>query len=232
MAVGKKDELLRTYSMRLIATVMTLALVMLFAQPAAAQDDFEFVDILEVGFYGGIGIPLGGITEFSDSVGATLGASVGIDIGYFLKPNMVLGFSFIYTRMGHEDIQNLEDKGLYHRLFNPNVYLKYYFQGESSIEPYVKAHFGIEHPRFTTFARHQDGDRFREISYGGAWALGIGAGLFYFTSDWGGLFVEGNYHYAFSKDNTSQYGLDELTFGENVSVIDIHAGVRVLFGKD
>jgi hypothetical protein len=217
--------------MKWIATVMALALVVMLSQPAAAQDDYEFVDILEINFYGGLGIPVGGIADYQDSLGAKIGPSVGIDIGYFLKPNVVLGFSFMYTQMGHDDIAILEDQGLHHKLYNPNVYLKYYFQGESSLEPYLKAHFGIDHPKFTTFALHQDGDRYRELSFGGSWALGFGGGLFYFTSDWGGLFIEGNYHYVFSEDNTEDYGLEEITFGENVSTIDLHAGIRILFGE-
>lgn len=217
--------------MKWIATVMALALVVMLSQPAAAQDDYEFVDILEVNFYGGIGIPVGGIADFQDSLGASIGASVGLDIGYFLKSNIVLGFSFMYTRMGHDDIAVLEDEGLYHRLYNPNIYLKYYFQGESNLEPYLKAHVGLEHPKFTTFAKHQEGDRFRELSYGAAFAFGFGAGLFYFTSDWGGVFIEGNYHYAFTEDNTKEFGLEEITFGENLSTIDLHAGLRILFGE-
>ncbi len=196
---------------------------------AVAQDEEEEKDFMEMNLYGGLGIPAGGISSWQDTLGAKTGFGFGLDLGYFLKPNMVIGLNIVYSQFGID----AEDEAaeLHHRLYNPNFYLKYYFQGESNFEPYIKAHVGVENPKFTTFVGNFAGNRYREKTYDPALAFGFGAGVFYYTADFSGLFLEVNYHHALTEDSKAEYGGEEYLFGENLGLVDVHAGVRILIGS-
>ncbi len=212
---------------RLILSVLLLLLVM--QGTAVAQEELEEHDILEVGLYGGLGIPVGGITDWGDSLGAEIGWSLGFDVGYFLSNQWVLGFTFMYTEFKISEIELLANSGQHHRLYDPNVYIKYYFPSETNWAPYLKGHVGRNHVKFST--RYYDiEDGYREFSYGPGMAFGVGAGLFYYTSDFGGLFLEANYQYLLSKDLEKRFGGKTYVFGENISTVDIHGGIRVLIG--
>jgi len=217
--------------MKKLAALLALLILTGVGSSALAQDDYK--DVLEFSVYGGLGVPFGSVKDWQDSVGAKVGLSVGAEFGYFVKPNIIVGVSFLYTSLGHEDLPVLDDKGMSLRLYNPNVYVKYIFQTESNFEPYVKAHVGLEFPKFPTFVENDEGDRWRQLSYGPCLATGIGAGLFYYTSDWGGLFLEGNYHYAFTDGFEAEYegGASKYEFKDNLNTLDLHAGVRILFGS-
>ena len=196
---------------------------------ALAQDEEEEKDFMEMNFYGGLGIPAGGISDWHDTLGAKTGFSMGIDLGYFLKPNLVIGVNMVYSQFSIDAEDEASE--LHHRLYNPNAYIKYYFQGESNLEPYIKAHIGLENPKFTTFVGNFAGNRYREKTYDPSLAFGFGAGVFYYTADFSGLFLEVNYHHALTEDSKAEYGGQEYTFGENLGIVDIHAGVRILIGS-
>lgn len=207
-----------------------LALILVFAinTVAFAQEDDEERDLLEICFYGGLGSPMGGLTDWHDSLGAKMGWSLGLDLGYFMKPNLVVGVNFQYTQFGIDGPDNLE--GSSHRLYNPNLYAKYFFTGESDFEPYIKGHVGLENPKFTTSLEAQS--KYRAISYDASLAVGLGVGLFYYRTDYSGLFIEVNYNYADTKGVERDFGGRTLSFEETVGVLDIHAGVRVLVGSE
>jgi len=59
---------------------------------------------------------------------------------------------------------------------------------------------------------------------------GIGAGLFVFTTDFSGLYVEANYLRAESSGSKADYNGTEYSFNSDLSQIDIHAGIRILVG--
>jgi outer membrane protein W len=199
---------------------------------ASAQDDVVW-DVAEVCFHGGLGIPAGGIGDFHDSLGATTGWSVGLDIGYFLRYNMVIGFSFKYTQLGIDPDMGIDAasqvENEHHRLYTPSLYLKYYFYGESNFEPYLKGHVGVENPKFYT-DRNKPTRKFMAVSYDPSLALGFGAGLFYYTSDFSGLYLEANYHWANTKEASRDYPSESVVFGDNLGLLDIHGGVRILIG--
>ena len=204
--------------------------LLLISGTARAQDEDFFVkDVLEVNFYGGAGIPSGSLSDFSGSLGAETGFNYGLDIGYFLTNDLVFGFNFSYTQFS---IKNSDGTGnLNHKLYSPNLYLKYYFTGESDFIPYLKGSAGLEFAKFTTFVDNPAGRRYREISYDPVLAYGAGAGLFYFVSDFSGLFLEANYRAAVSAaEAEATYQDDIYLFGSELSRIDIHAGVRILIG--
>lgn len=223
----KKTALaLRIGVMRKNSLIVAIVVLLLANVSVLAQDEEER-DVLETCFYGGLGFPSGGASDFGDSLGAKMGWNLGIDIGYFFTNNVVLGFNFSFTQFGIEENDLLE--GSYHRLYNPNLYLKYYFKGESNWEPYIKAHIGVENPKFTTLLKYPA--KFQSTSYDPSLAYGLGAGLFYYSADYSGIFLEVNYHMANTKDAERVYDEETLVFGDNMGVLDIHAGVRVLVGS-
>jgi hypothetical protein len=203
-----------------------------------AQDEER--DIVEMGFFGGLGIPGSGLTDWKTGsyewVPKT-GFDVGLEAGYFLRSNLVVGLNFIYTQFPVDtDTQFPNDtsgemSGHQHRLYNPNLYVKFLFEGESNWTLYVKGHVGLENPKFSTFVENPKGNRFRELSYNPAVATGLGVGLIYYTGYYGGVFIEANYHQAFTKNAEATYQDEPYEFGENLGMFDIHAGIRILFSS-
>lgn len=211
--------------------ILSALLLIVLNFSAWAQEEVAR-DVLELNFYGGLGIPTGDFSNWHDSLGGKTGYIVGIDVGYFVTPQLVAGINFKYSQYSIDNSPT--DKaadGLNHRLYNPNLYLKYYFPSQSNWSPYIKAHVGIENPKFTTFVINPNGNRYRQESYDPAFAIGGGAGLFYYTSDYSGIFLETNYHYASTSDVTADYLGRTYKFDGNISVVDIHAGVRILIDK-
>ena len=215
--------------MRKLSILLVVFLLLTVCSAVMAQDEDEEKDILEVCLIGGLAVPSGGISDFGDSLGAKTGWKIGLDLGYFLKSNVVIGFNFGYSRFGIDADDDAST--MHHHLYNPNVYAKYLFEGESNLVPYVRAHFGLENPKFATFVEHEAGNRYREKSYDPSIAYGIGAGLFYYTADYSGLYLEAVYHAAQTKSSTTSYGGKDYEFGESLGVINIQAGVRVLVGS-
>lgn len=219
--------------MKLLSSVLGLFLVVGLTLAANAQDDVtEEQDVLEVSLYGGGFIPSGGVTEFGDSLGAKAGWQVGLDVGYFLQPEWVIGINLVYSQLGIDasDPNNTQ----HHRLYNPMIYVTRYFWGEGNLVPYVKGKAGLYNAKFSTAVTNGDGTnlRYRELSYGPAVAIGGAVGVFYYTSDYSGLFAEAGYQTAFTKNVSKDFGGIEYTFGETTSIIDLHAGIRVFFGSD
>jgi len=210
----------------------------------AAQEEEEVEkDFMEVAVYGGGALPLGGLSDWGmsnestgmEKLGTEFGFNVGIDVGHFLTPDLVLGLTLTYSQFAI-DSDSAAVASMQHRLISPAAYLKYYFVGESNFMPYVKAHAGVDVAKYTTRVYDtQIGTgayKYRELAYQPAFAFGLGGGLFYYTSDYGGLYAEANYHMALSKNATKDYGNIEYTFGETISVVDVHAGIKVFFGGD
>lgn len=206
-----------------LAVLFTAALASL----AGAQEQEGYVkDLMEVSFFGGGGVPSGNIKEFSDSIGAKTGYNFGFDAGFFITKSWVAGLNFTYTALKVDEGVNAT--GLRHKLYSPNLYLKYYFTNQSNFVPYLKAQGGIAFPKFTTLVANSSGQRYREMSYDAVFSYGAGAGLFFFTTDFSGLFIEGNYYGAASNDTKANYQGTEYSFGSDLNMIDIHAGIRIL----
>ena len=212
--------------------ILALAGLLFSATNLMAQDyEEEERDVLELSFYSGLGVPMGGLTDWSDSLGAKSNILFGIDFGYFLTSDMVLGFNFTYAGYGIDgpvDLPNMK-----HRFYNPALYLKYYFWGEGDLVPYVKGSLGIDNAKFATGLVREDESvasaRYRELSYDPALSFGLTAGVFYYTSDYSGLFLDATYHNGFTKDASKTYGGVEYKFDETASILEIHAGINVYF---
>ena len=215
-------------------SILIAVLVLLTVNLTVLAQDEER-DVVEMGFFGGLGIPGSGLTDWKTGDyerAAKTGFDLGMDVGYFLRPNLVVGLNFVYTQF---PIDTGDKKSSHnHRLYNPNFYVKFLFEGESNWTPYVKGHVGLENPKFSTFAQDEAGEgesRFRELSYDPAIAFGLGAGLIYYTAYYSGVFIEANYHQAFSKNAEATYQDDLYEFGEDLGTFDIHFGIRILFSS-
>ncbi len=232
--------------MRKTSIVAAAFVLLILSGSVFAQEEWEGRDVLEVAIFGGVGVPSGGITDwttggqtFAETTTrkAKTGLDLGIDIGYYLKPNVNIGLNFMYTQFDAEAPTGITiAEGLdkqKHRLYNPNVYLKYNFEGESNFVPFLKAHVGLDNPKFSTWVLdHNDNSRkFRELSYDPAFAFGASAGLFYYTADFSGVFVEAGYHMGMTDKVKATYQGDEYEFGENTGVIWINAGIKLIVGS-
>lgn len=220
--------------MRKLVFIVTGLLVLIFSSVCFAQDEQE-KDFLEASIFGGLAAPTGGISNWSDSLGAKRGFTTGIEIGYFLTPRMVLGLTFSYSQfsINATGAGSEEASQRHHRLYNPAIYGKYYFFSESHFAPYFKAQAGVDNPKFVTsvYDMPSIAPKYREMSYDPAFAIGGGAGLFYYTSDVSGFFIEANLHHAFSADAKGTYQDRAYRFGEASTLFDLHAGLAVFFGS-
>ena len=229
--------------MKRFSLLLAVLMVAVGCFPVAAQEAEEesVKDFMEVGIFGGGSLPMGGLSDWSittdgfgtERIGAKFGFNVGFDVGHFLTSNLVVGVTMNYAQFGI-DSDVAAAAAMSHKLISPAAYLKYYFQGESNLVPYIKGHAGVDVVKFAT--RVYDGNvgayQYRELSYHPAFAFGVGGGLFYYTFDYGGLYAEANYHMALTKDVEGDYGDIAYTFGETAGVLDIHAGIKVFFGGD
>jgi len=212
-------------------SLVNLALVILLmcsVTTVAQEYEDEERDFLELSFYGGAALPSGGLSDWNDSLGAKTGMEFGVDVGYFLTSNLVLGLNFTYAKFAVDN--DNEASELNHHLYNPALYLKYYFFGDGNFVPYLKGHVGVDNPKFVTLLP-EPATRYRELSYDLALSFGFGAGAFYYTSDYSGLFIEAGYHMGMSKDLEEDYGGQINVFGDNIGLIELRAGISVYFSS-
>jgi len=211
--------------------LVAILILFTFNFTALAQEEEER-DVIEISFLGGLGIPGNGLTDWEtggEGRSAKVGFDIGMDIGYFVTPKLVVGLNFVYTQFPFGNTVGQSNQR--HRLYNPNLLIKYLFEGESNWVPYVKGYTGLENPKFSTFAVNVAANRYRELSYDPVFALGASLGLFYYTADYSGLFLEAGYHHAFSKNAEAFYLGDTYRFGKDLSLYDVRAGIRILFSK-
>ncbi len=215
--------------MKTMALITFLTVLFISALAGAQEQEGYVKDLMEINFFGGGGVPSGDIKVFRDSVGVKSGYNFGFDAGFLITESWVAGLNFTYTGFKVDEGDNVQ--GLHHKLYSPNLYLKYYLSNKSDFVPYLKAQGGIAFPKFTTLVANSGGQRrYRELSYDAVVSYGAGVGLFIFTTDYSGLFVEGNYYGAVSRDAKVNYQGTDYFFNSDLSMIDIHVGIRVLIG--
>jgi hypothetical protein len=231
--------------MKMFSWFLVVMLMLAMSASVMAQDDDEESekDFMEVAIYGGGAAPMGGLSDWTvfneatgaDALGAKFGWNVGVDVGRFLTANLVLGLNVSYAQFGI-DSDEPAVATMRHQLIGPAAYLKYYFSSESNLMPYLKGQVGIDVVKFTT--RVMDPNlgngafEYRELSYHPGLSFAFGGGLFYYTHDYGGLYLEANYRTALTSDVISNYEGEEYPFGETAGLFDIHAGITVFFGSD
>lgn len=228
-------------------SVLTAVFLFLFCNCIiVAQDDFDEDEekyVLEFALFGGLALPSGGITDWQTGqfeVNPDItdrapenGWDFGFDFGYFVTQKLVLGINFDYYQF---KIDADEESNHNHRLFSPAIYGKYLFEGETNLVPYVKAKIGMDWAKFSTLVENdEDPDefrRFREISYDPGLAFGIGLGIFYYTADYSGLFLEANYNTNMIDDKVATYDGVDYMMRENIGVIQLNIGIRLMTSSD
>ncbi len=224
--------------MKILTVILAVLLIVGLNLSAFAQDD-EARDILEISIYGGAAIPSGGISNWAGGnedppveLGAKTGWQAGLDFGVFLSESIVLGANFSYAQFSIDS----DDARLTHnhKLYNPSLYLKYLFFGETNTVPYVKGSVGLSIPKFSTPVRDSDGSnlRNRELSYSPGISFGAAAGVFRYTSDYSGIFLQAGYMMAMTEDSDKTKGSTTYVFGESTGIIDLRAGIVLFFGSD
>ncbi|HVP06278.1 MAG TPA: hypothetical protein VMS71_00445 [Candidatus Acidoferrum sp.] len=186
-------------------------------------------DALEVSVNAGLGLPMGAVKTWNDTLGAKSAIDLGGEVGMFLGQNYVLGLQFNYYQFGI-DTQS-DAKSLHHRLYSPALYLKRYFFGGSDFVPFVRIGAGLDFPKFATLINDAGSLKYRELSYNASFAFELGAGVFYYTSDFGGFYAEAGYHQGFTNGAKKSYQNQDYRFPGNISRFDLRAGIRVFFGS-
>lgn len=220
--------------MKKMSITLAMLLILVMSSNLLAQDDEdESRDLVEVALYTGAAVPTGGLSDWNDSLGAKTGIQVGIDVGYFATPKLIIGLSFAYSQFSI-DTQS-PAKELNHRFFNPSAYLKYYFASESDLVPYIRVFTGLDNAKFATVVQDQGAPtelNFRELSYDPVFSFGGGVGVFYYTSDYSGLFLEGSYHYGLTKNVNGTFQGTDYPFGVRTGLLNIRLGIKSFFGTD
>lgn len=228
--------------MKFISALTAVGLLFLLSGNLFAQDDDEGFekDLLEVAVFGGVAVPMGGLGDWTSTnelgvtdLGTKPGFDVGVDVGLFLTTKLSLGFNFTFAQFA-VDTDSLEATAMHHRIFSPGLYLKYFFFSESNLVPYLKGGVGVDVVKYVTRVKDNNDNSFvyRELSYDPAASVMLGGGLFYYTHDYGGLFLEASYRSGFTKDINGGFQDSDFTFGEQAGRLDIHAGITVFFGSD
>lgn len=215
----------RTFWILVIASLVAWPLG-LMAQDAAEEER----DLLELNLYGGLAIPAGGAKDFGDTLGAKTGLGGGFDFGVFIKQNVTLGLGFNYTSFDIDNDNPVVTQK--HQLFSPNAFVRYYFQNIGDLVPFVHGRVGLDFPKFSTEVVDNGTRKFRELSYRPSLAAGIGAGVFLYTSDYSGFYLEADYRQTFADSADKEFKGTNYVFGENYGLIDIRAGIHILFGSD
>jgi len=235
-----EDAVMKNFSTILVVLVALTLYTSVCAQNDVAEETGR--DFLEVALFGGLSMPAGGINDWTTTgsnalevltLGAKTGFDFGLDIGYFVTPKIVSGLNYTYSQYGIDtDIAGPDSRS--HRIYSLAAYGKYYFFGESNFVPYLKVQAGVDFPKFTTsvYDDNVSGYVYREFSYNPGLAFGFGAGLFYYTHDFGGLYAEANFRNGLTDEVTGKAGDREYTFGTNETVVELHAGIKVFFGEE
>ena len=229
--------------MRFVSALMVFSIFLVLSGNLFAQEEEELIakDLLEVSIFGGLAIPAGGLSDWTSTssdlgtaaLGTKTGFDLGVDVGLFLTPSLSLGFDFTYSQFGIQT-DSVEASSMNHRIFSPTLYLKYFFFGESNLVPYLKGGAGVDVVKYATRVKETNTNNYayRELSYDPAFAVTAGAGFFYYTHDYGGLFFEANFHNGFTKNTKGSFHDEKFEFGEQSTLIDIHAGIIVFFGSE
>ncbi|MBK7141108.1 MAG: outer membrane beta-barrel protein [bacterium] len=213
-------------------SLLVLALTSLLVLPAAlfAQDEAEEErDNLELNFYGGLSMPTGGIKDYSDTLGAKSGLGGGLDFGVFISSQMTLGVGFAYSQF---DIDNDNELVTHkHKIYRPNLYLRYYLPSSSDLVPYAHVRVGLDFANLSTEVVDNGTRKLKELEFDPALSAGFGAGLFYYTSDYSGFFVQADYHQAFSKSTKGDFQGVDYEMGDSYGTLDLRIGLHLLFGS-
>ncbi len=217
--------------MKKTSVVFILAMFLIFATAAIAQDEEEEGKWRNFEISMNIGLTMPSNIDWYDTLAAKNGIHFGMSGGYYLSERICLGSYFSYSQMAPEEVSSFDISDQKYKMYNVGLYGKYAFSGESNFEPYVKISAGINFAKFATWV----GDFrtiLREISYDPAFSGGLYLGASYFTSDYGALFLEVGYHIDKLKNTPAIYAGETFPFPEDIKYLELNIGVAVFFGPE
>jgi len=209
---------------------LTVIFILSLAVLVHAEDEEKWRNF-EVTLDAGLTIPSGSITDWYDSLGAKSGFGIGGSGGYYFNNSVCMGIYFSYNRLGMEEPAS---EGTWERKFQTydfGAYAKYALVGETNFEPYVKFSAGMIWPKFPTWVG-EDANRLREQSYDPGVSLAGYIGMLYYTSDYGGIFLEVGYHNDFVDGVEADYHGLIYQINDNLNYLQIKGGVTVFFGPE
>jgi hypothetical protein len=227
-SMGKNIEgkLMKRFNQLFLIAVILMLSVSVLAQDE--DDDEERWRNFEVIINSGLTGPLGEFSNWNDSLDAAMGFHLAVAAGYYFTDKVCAGLYFAYTQNGIKgDLGDQYD--IRFRMYDLGGYIKYVAANETNFEPFTQLSIGINTVKYPTWVTSA-ANELREQSYDPGLSTSLAAGLIYFTSDMGGIFLEGAYHYNFLKDAKATYS--EGYIKDDISYFEINAGVTVFFGPD
>ena len=239
---GKKDldlERVEGMLMKRSKVLFILTFILALSIPGAAQEEAQAREQeqegkwrnFEVVFDGGLTIPLGGLSDWKDSLGAKNGFHIGGSGGYYFTERICVGTYFHYTELGMEKPVAPGEWNLNFWMYDFGGYLKYVFAGESDFEPYVKLSGGAIWTKFPTWVTPTQ-NVLRQESYDPGFSMAVSAGVLYYTSDYGGVFLELGYHNDFMKGVEANYRGEVYEMPDDIKYLELRAGLTAFFGKE
>lgn len=220
--------------MKKSSVLILLAMFLIFSSVVVAQDEEEEEQWrnFEVGM--NIGLTTSSNIDWYDSLKAKTGANYGAHGGMYISEDFCLGAYFTYAQMSPEELVGFSIADLKYKMYKVGLYGKYAFSGESNFEPYIKVSAGINFAKFATWVGPTVASRttLREISYDPAFSGAATLGISYYTSDYGALFLEASYHLDKLKNTPAEHGQIIFPFPEDLTYIEIKAGIVVFFGPE
>ena len=213
--------------MKKAGILYTLIILFVVASISVAQDEERwrnFEVLLDVGLTS----PSGTLADWKDSLGAKTGLNFGFSGAYYFRDAFCAGVYFHYTQLG---IDSDEDYGMNFKMYDVGSYFKYNFGGESLWEPYIKATIGVNSVKFPTWVTPSQ-RVLREQSYDPGLSLGGYLGILYYTSEFGGIFLETGFHQDPLKDTEANYRGEIYTIDDNLAYLEIKLGIAAFFGPE
>lgn len=200
--------------------------ILILALPASAQEEEEKWRNFEVSLVSGLSMPTGDLKEWKDTLGAKTDIHFNLQGGYFFSEKLAVGMYFNFTDYDIDD-----DYGVGFKMYDAGLYTKYAFSNESYFEPFLKISGGMLWPKYPTWVTPTQ-KSLRELSYDPGFTFAAYFGLLYYTSEFGGIFLEVGYHNDFLDGSEATYHDESYTIDINASYLEINAGINVFFGPE
>jgi hypothetical protein len=217
--------------MKKSAVLISLAVFFIFALNAVAQDEDEEERWrnFEVAMQAGLGSPSN--IDWYDTLQAKLGMNFGGAGGYYINDRICFGAYFTYTQLEIDNKTANDVSDLHYKMYDVGLYAKYAFTNESNFEPYIKLSAGANFAKYPTWVGPTR-TVLRELSYDPGLSSAIYLGSIYYTSDYGGIYLEIGYHQDWLQYNEGDYAGVTYVIPEDVKYIQAKAGVTVFFGPE
>jgi hypothetical protein len=204
-----------------------LIVILIGAAPAYGQYEEEVEKFVEGFVAGNLAIPVGKFANDLDTLNAEAGFGLELGAGKYLSSKFTVGIYFEARNFGVQDLdQN-------HRVFEAGLYGKYFWADtdESTIWPYTKLAAGLSFSKLSSRVTDAAGSRYRELSYAATLGTDAALGVQFQTNTYGGLYLEGGFHYDFMNNVQGTYRGTDFSWPDNNTYLLARLGVFVNIGR-